>query len=594
MTKWLQKYDDNDQPVATQHMVQAWIDLLDEAIISDNDMAVAQLNLNKQKETVKANDSIYQLALADWAIAKNVYSYAVSEGAQGKLETVPTTAYAKAKDDYNTKLATFLSKLTAYNTEYAIIVSEAKDGAKDAIIADEYTKNKYPARLADAIGTIYGTSSTEYTNAGNAISLGVNVITNLETILAGEDPTADEKKARDKAKSDAQKEAQNDAEKVWADKTVAQKEAAQTAAATQALTEAAKKDKALYLAQKAIQDAQTELTDAYKALLVDDGTKKSAATVYSELAENPYLQTLTDDAEDAQTEMTASVATQVPALSAVYSATQYPEKYEITDSDKLTITDEEFAAATETEAVATYETAFKTACETVFGINDVLLVAPSWDAIPTTGSSKATILKNSQTQLAEYEEQIAAADDLEALKEEIVAVQTALNKEIADNAAKFDDLKAAVLAAQKADEEADAALLAAAEEVNEIDIEIAMVRYTIAGLEDIKDAVEEVIATYFGENVNWANNQWQYESFEEFWEAEVIADFEVAVEKAEKAVALAERNLTIAKDGKYDSVADAQLALDDANLALEKAMAKYEKALADLEKAMAVIAAEAE
>jgi multidrug resistance efflux pump len=84
---------------------------------------------------------------------------------------------------------------------------------------------------------------------------------------------------------------------------------------------------------------------------------------------------------------------------------------------------------------------------------------------------------------------------------------------------------------------------------------------------------------------------YDYDNFE--------ADLKDAVEgvendviAAEKALLLAQKDLQLVKEGKYDAVATAQRNLDAANAALTKAMEEYEEALSNLETALAIMAGE--
>ena len=593
------EYDENDNPLTTKAKVEGWIETLEDAVIDENDLAMAQIQLDNQKKTVNEKDSLYKVALVKWGYAKEAYIYAETDGAQGKLETVPTAEYQKAVDAYNTKVASFLNALTAYETAYAGVVAEGKaEGKAEYLLDAKYDKFMELAESKLKASPYIDTDANIWSKAEAKVTLADGdkdvAMTGIKSLFAAPSTVTDATKKAEYAAGLADLEKLLElymAEYEYTNRTtIADKE---TAGATSALKAAAAKDKALYSAKAEIIKTQTAMLAAYNALFNTTATATCATEAFENVAQNPYLQTLTADAETAKAAMTKRVeVVTVTTPETTYSEAAYPAKYTVTDSDKVAITAEEFAAATETEVVSNIEDALKDVCDDTFGKNEALLVAPAWDEISATATdtNAASVLKYAQKQLATYEEQIAAADDLEALKEEIVAIQTALDAEIAANEAKFDELAAAILAADKADKDADAALEEAGKEVTAIEVEIAMAGYTIAGLESIETAIETAIEKFFDKQgqIFTAN----YEDFEEYWNDSVISMFAQDVEDAEKAVALAERNLKMAQDGKYDTVANAQYKLDNANQNLENALAKYEKALADLEKYLEIMAAE--
>ena len=190
--------------------------------------------------------------------------------------------------------------------------------------------------------------------------------------------------------------------------------------------------------------------------------------------------------------------------------------------------------------------------------------------------------------LADCEAEIAAADKLAEVKTALAAAKTALAAEAAANEALFADLKAAVVAADKANEDAKAELKAIEDElIGDLRIEQAKLKAKYNAVNTLAGEIAREVANHL--HLDGVTSYTDAAAFEKALETNLKAAKATLID-LEQAVAKAEAALQKAKDGKYDTVADAQFKLDQLNAELARRQAAYEQALADLETALAAIA----
>ena len=195
---------------------------------------------------------------------------------------------------------------------------------------------------------------------------------------------------------------------------------------------------------------------------------------------------------------------------------------------------------------------------------------------------------------------------MKALKEELVAAQSAFKKSVEDQyAANFGDLEAAVTTATTDLADKQKALDAENAKFHELDVEIAKLQAQIDATEDLKLTLQENAWKYLG--ITWpetsvVNTGDYYQLWiepsdmpydpEEFAKLlqEAINHQKLIVAEKEKAVQLAEADLQKAQAEGYNGVDQAYLYVQIATMNKENAEKAYTTALENLQKAMDVLA----
>ena len=558
------------KPAGVLAEVEAWIGALDKAIVSANDTALAKLQLAAAEQAVLDADTLNMEALELWEVALKAVN--------GTATAVPQDDIKKLIAAYHTAADAVTAAATAYNDKYDALY----DAAYDAKVTEEYNKAYWDAfkakaqtRLGDAL---YGLSATI-----------ADIITSIETLYDEEDCAGRIAKLESYYKPVTANEANN---KKAAEDLTADKKAATTAANVKeaendgwdTLAKAEGKaavdaelvtDKALDKLAKAADKAVEDATKAYTAMT-------EGYTAYTGLAATAYAQVPTKKADETTFPAVAKVETKEGKKVATA-----PKMKDEDITNKLGLELKESLA----------QTALETTSNSAFGMGEKRAVAPTEAELRAYAEKNSVLLSacgtygaylDAQDYVASIKNKIAAVEKLAEVKAAAAAAKTALEAEIAANEAKFAELHAAVIAADAANIAAEKAYKAVTDEITlSLKIEEAKL---FANNEAIKSVLSELTSAV-NNHLGLDGITYDYDNFE--------ADLKKAVEEVEdnvidleKALLVAQKDLQLVKEGKYDAVATAQRNLDAANAALTKAMEEYEEALSNLETALAIMAGE--
>ena len=610
--------------------VNATIAALDKAVINQENIEWAELTKEQKEKAVEDAQKVYDNALLMWEIAKSAVN--------GTATAIPAEEIAKvttAIANYNAAITTLGDKITAYNTT----IDNVYKAAYDAAVASEYngyywngyaTDNLkgfkelaetdladttlFPAGTEEKVEALLTLNTTangiNYTALFAAVEAlyVTNVVDNAATTTVNEKTEAEKEVAdllaaskKAAAKAAGQAELDNDG---W-------ETAAKTAGSNAVDTDA----------DDAIADALEEITNAEKAL---DGTTTPAVkgkltlmteawTAFKNLAQYTYAQGQTTAAAAALTLPTAK-----PTAGWTKSATAAADQALGKKAINVAKVDETKVAAMMTlELKPTWaNAALLSTTNKAFGLGNATttdqrgrLTMPTADEMladksyTINGDNPATTdvvetsyvangawyaLYDAKAELQSLNDQLAQTENLAALKAAVAEAKTTLVAEIAANDKLFDKYHAAIVAANKANEEAKAELAAIEDElIGGMRIEQAKLKAKLKATENVARELTYEINNHLHLDGTFINFNGAA-SFEEALE-DAVLEAKQDVADAEQELAEAKVALQKAQDGKYDAVANAQFELDQLNAELERRQAKYDEALANLEKAMEIL-----
>jgi len=589
----------NYKPMEYLAQVEAWVAALDTASVIANDTALAKLRIAPYEKAVADADTTHQAALALWNVALKAMG--------GEATPVSTAAVDSAVSKYNKAITTLNNAYAAYNTKY------------DELYTAEYNKYKTD-KYNEAYYTAFVDKAKTSLSDSKIGKVGATVIANIESIYTefSERVTAIEGQYKAVNTADA---------KAVADMLANDKAAATTAANTAkaanndwevdadaagklALTTAEAKA-ALKTLSDAITTAKTAVTNSTPKGAFENLT--DSLTAYTNLAGDTYAQVLTDSANMKSFGEATGVGAEVTVGSA---------KKKVTASDWFFMNGAKYVAARTTIASSYLTTMLQTEIDvtkaekalvnnskTAFGNDDdPRAIAPTAEEVRKNAKEDGIDLENygtigallaAQDALQAQKDYIAGEQKLAEVVEMVADAKEALEAEIAANEALYAGLVAAIEAAEKANDEAVAELEAIEVDlVGELNVEIAKLQAKIEAVESVITTLQTNVALHLHIDLTDEDGKLiaspTYEDAAEFEKALKLSieNAEDAVLEAEKAVLLAEKNLQKAKEGKYDTVADKQYALDKLNAELKLKMEALEEATANLKKALEILAAE--
>lgn len=559
------------KPAGILAEVEAWIGALDKAIVSANDTALAKLTLAAAEQAVLDADTLNMEALELWEVALKAVN--------GTATAVPQDDIKKLITAYHTAADAVTAAAKAYNDKYDALYK----AAYDAKVTEEYNKaywNEFKGVAQTTLAkTVYGISTPI-----------VDIITSIETLYDVKDCAGRIAKLESYYKPATANEANN---KLVADDLKADKKTATTAANV---------DKAANDGYEAL--AKTEGENAVAAELATDKALDKLAKAADKAVEDANkARTAMLEGYTAYTDLAAAAYAQVPTKKATETAFPGENKVDTKDGKKVAtapkMKDEDITNKLGLELKeALAQTALETTSNGAFGMGQKRAVAPTEAEIRAYDEQNTSVeLKDcgtygaylaAQDKVTSIKNQIAAVEKLAEVKAAAAAAKTALEAEIAANEAKFAELHAAVIAADAANIAAEKAYKAVTTEITlALQIEEAKL---LANKNAIKDVLTE-LTTAVNNHLGLDGITYDYDNFEADLKAAVegVEDEVIALEKA---LLLAQKDLQLVKEGKYDAVATAQRNLDAANAALTKAMEEYEEALSNLETALAIMAGE--
>ena len=547
--------------------VEAWIGALDKAIVSANDTALAKLTLAAAEQAVLDADTLNMEALELWEVALKAMN--------GTATAVPQDDIKKLIAAYHTAADAVSAAATAYNDKFDAAWQAKYD---EKYNAEYFGKFEVSVRADMAKTELYKNASDADTKVDAAL---IGLTSDAEKIAALEALYVTT--VKDDASTttvNEQTEAQKKVNEWLAySKQVAELHAKQQELANKAAWETYADDNMatdwMAAAEEAITKALTAASEAHTAMT--DGYDD-----YKTLALDTYAQVPTKKANDTAFPALATVATE--------DGKKVATAAKLTDAkvtDKLGLELDEAAA----------DNALKNTSDAVFGMNQKRAVAPTEAELRAYAENNSLALNTcgtygaylaAQDDVTSIKNQIAAVEKLAEVKAAAAAAKTALEAEIAANEAKFTELHAAVIAADAANIAAEKAYKAVTDEITlALKIEEAKL---FANNEAIKEVLKE-LTTAVNAHLGLDGITYDYDNFEAELK-DAVEGVENEVIALEKALLVAQKDLQLVKEGKYDAVATAQRNLDAANAALTKAMEEYEEALSNLETALAIMAGE--
>ena len=591
------------QVLANVNTIKEWVKYASDASSSANDAAVAEIEKEAAEKTLKDAEEAHKEQVAKLAIAIDIKKGNVDKY---KTEIEATKADLQtAVKAFNTAYATLKTDVEAYNTTYETIYDNAYATGQDNLKATErvnvykltcsFDKNKVVVTTLNEIKAGLG---NDWVNVNDLLKTEANAMVMIADALSGESEE-NITKAQNQLKT-----AVDDVINMYYAGSTGKKEleAAGEEAAKKAIVAAQGKDKELYKAEEACDNAEKALQKAFAALDADKEKSAMAAWLEGEL-KTVYAHELDREKAKSLKDITGVAASTAPWMG---TDKDDPTKKTILGSD---ITDEEFTSYTVVKFNKDLaDEAYKLTAEATYGDwtnggeNDPQIVAPTTEEMRDKfGANLATQGGTLGAQIAAQDaldlinDKISAADDLEQLVTDLTKLQSDYNAAIEAAKTKaygteikaYEDAVAANKTAKATFEEEDL-------KVEDLRLDAKKVALQIEALEAVKRELCNAVYAYLGlEGEAPSIGNYDPAQFEQQLQS-VLTALKDQLVSSQDNLARAQAALEMATDGQYDEIAYLQLKVDNLTAELEAAQKAYDEALANLQTALEIMAKTAE
>ena len=587
-----------DYPQDVQDIVDLydqWLQDVGAAIVDPNDAASAAAHMEVAKAAEEAAQKAYDAAKEKWETVLGIIS-------KQSAVQVPQAGFQASATAYNTAFDALETAVDAWNDAYDQAYQDAADEKEAELTLDLNVE----ALVGGNIPAVAGFDKTAAMTQWNGLSDRNKTMANFEDAVNENCQAITGGATLAQVQANAWAQINNYVNKITGDINWSGHDLIEAAAVAAVTGDAFDKDNKL---QDALDKAVAGMNAAAFDNVAGGNVSNSIVNAITKFTADAvdYVQAV--DAKALNLNTLIAIQAKDGTYPTVNRGSYYTADATVKVGTKyvLSVTDitaDEITAATKTtfDKAANTDAILLSVSDQAFGMGEIRYIEPTRAEVEAasnlaTNSSAIAALFRAQDDVKGLQDQIDAADDLQALKTELTADKAAFEKAIAEQYTKnFSELEAAIATAQKNFDDTDKVLQAEKDKFSGLSIEVAKLQAKVDAKETLEETLKDIAYNNLG--IEWPDTNYNPdytkptsydpESFEEDLE-EAIREQELAVAEAKQAVAEAEANLALAQETEYDGVAYFQMLVDIAQISYDRANERYQTALDNFNKAMDIL-----